>query len=125
MKKIILVVVCCLCLCGCKKENQIQTTVCLKSYGNLNMHSVEVYNSIGDDIISCSLGMAYSFDTTEEAFEKKNELLAVYKSEDSVRVDGTTVYEWTIKDVKQTGKLKNKIHALQNNNYTCETRDVK
>lgn len=125
MKKIILVVVCCLCLCGCEKEDQIQTTVCLKNYGNLNMHSVEVYNSIGNDIISYSLGMVYSFDTTKEALEKKNELLTVYKNEDSVVVDGTTVYEWTIKDVKQTGNLKNKIHELQNNNYTCETRDAK
>lgn len=125
MKKLLVIVVCCLCLCGCKKENQIQTTVCLKSYNTLNMHSVEIYNSQNNNIISYSLGMVYSFETSEEVLEKENELLNIYKDKNLIQVDKTSVYEWSLKDVKQTGKLSDKINELQNNNYICETRDAK
>lgn len=124
MKKLLLIAVCCLILCGCKKENQIQTTVCLRSYKSLNMHNVEVYNSLDNDIVSYSLGIVYSFKTKEEALEKENELLNIYKNDDLVKVIDTNVYEWTLKDVNQTGSLKDKVYELQNNNYTCETKNT-
>ena len=124
MKKNLLIAIGCLCLYGCGNDAQKQTTVCVREDKNFNMTSIEIYNSQSNNIISYSLGMLYSFNTTTEALEKEKELLNVYEDKSLISLDGKDVYEWTLKDVETTGNLNDKINELQTNRYVCETRDV-
>lgn len=127
MKKILFVMLCCLCLCGCNKE-ETTVTVCVRSYQFINASSIEMYNAVGNNITSYSLGFVHSFSNEEDANEKRNELLnanSVYQeNENLIEVIGTNVYEWSLKDVEYSGILKDKIQELNNDNYECETKTI-
>lgn len=127
MKKILFVMLCCLCLCGCNKE-ETTVTVCVRSYQFINESSIEMYNAVGNNITSYSLGFVHSFSNEEDANEKRNELLnanSVYQeNENLIEVIGTNVYEWSLKDVEYSGILKDKIQELNNDNYECETKTI-
>ena len=87
-----------------------------------------MYNAVGNNITSYSLGFVHSFFNEEDANEKRNELLnanSVYQeNENLIEVIGTNVYEWNLKDVEYSGILKDKIQELNNDNYECETKTI-
>lgn len=129
MKKLLLIAVCCLMLCGCDNNNNENTiTICTKYYKYVNEGSIEAYNATGDEITSYSLGFTYIFNTQDEANRKRDELLKsnnVYSdNENLIEINDTVVYEWALKEVKSNGSLKNKIKSLNNDGYTCETKDT-